>query len=74
MHWGGGVTGLWQSTSEYQKQSYSDGLIEVLGLSDVVHMGQVQVGLDSPFQLAQGKEIEIRSLLKNCIIPIQIDG
>lgn len=29
-------------------------MMEVIGLSDIVHMGQVQVGMDSPFQLAQG--------------------
>ena len=54
-HWGGGVTGLWDQNNEFQKQSYSDGLIEVIGLSDVIHMGQVQMGMDSPFQLGQGK-------------------
>ena len=46
----------------------------MIGLSDVIHMGQVQVGLDSPFQLGQGSEIEIRSLSPNTKIPIQIDG
>jgi hypothetical protein len=53
-HWGGGVTNLWQANGEFKKQSYSDGLLEIIGLSDVIHMGQVQVGMDSPFQLAQG--------------------
>lgn len=53
-HWGGGVTNLWQSTTEFSSQSFSDGQLEIVGLSDVVHMGQVQVGMDSPFQLAQG--------------------
>lgn len=56
-HWGGGVTNLWQQTQDFTKQSYSDGKLEIIGLSDVVHMGQVQVGMDSPFQLAQGSEI-----------------
>lgn len=53
-HWGGGVTNLWEANGNFTKQSYSDGLLEIIGLSDVVHMGQVQVGMDSPFQLAQG--------------------
>ena len=44
---------------KYKKQSYSDGLLEIIGLSDVVHMGQVQVGMDSPFILGQGSEIII---------------
>ena len=46
----------------------------MIGLSDVVHMGQVQVGMDSPFQLGQGSSIEITSLEPNSKIPIQIDG
>lgn len=76
-HWGGGVTGLWDTgtgSGGWSKQSFSDGLLEVIGLSDVVHMGQVQVGMDSPFQLAQGSIIEITSMKPNLPIPIQIDG
>lgn len=68
------MTDLWDEGKEYRKDSYSDGIIEVIGLSDVIHMGQVQVGLDSPLQLGQGTEIEIRSLKANTILPIQIDG
>jgi len=48
-HWGGGVTNLWKEVyqnKKFKKQSISDGKIEVIGLSDAIHMGQVQVGLD----------------------------
>lgn len=48
--------------------------MEVIGLSDVLHMGQVQIGMDSPFQLGQGSVIEITSLQPNIPIPIQMDG
>ena len=37
-------------------------------------MGQVQVGLDEAFQLAQCEKIEIIAKQPNKIIPIQIDG
>lgn len=73
-HWGGGVTNLWQPNETFVKQSYSDGIMEVIGLSDVLHMGQVQIGMDSPFQLGQGSVIEITSLQPNIPIPIQMDG
>ncbi len=73
-HWGGGVTNLWHSNESFSKQSYSDGVLEIIGLSDVLHMGQVQIGMDSPFQLAQGSVIEINSLLPNSTISIQMDG
>ena len=59
-HWGGGVTNLWKEVFQnkrFSKQSLSDGKIEVIGLSDAIHMGQVQVGLDEAFQLAQAEVI-----------------
>lgn len=37
-------------------------------------MGQVQVGMDDPFQIGQGKIIELKSKVDNKIIPLQIDG
>lgn len=45
-HWGGGVTDLWKKGGHFKNNSYGDGLIEVIGLTDVLHMGQVQVGMD----------------------------
>ena len=36
-------------------------MLEVIGLSDVLHMGQVQVGMDEPFMVGQGKVIKIKS-------------
>ena len=48
-YWGGGVTELWKYGGEgndFVKDSYSDGLLEVIGFTDIVHMGQVQVGMD----------------------------
>jgi diacylglycerol kinase (ATP) len=75
-NWGGGVTGLWKPDSQrnFRKQSFSDGLIEVIGLTDVLHMGQVQIGMDEPFQIGQGKIIRLTSCSDNQIIPLQIDG
>lgn len=46
----------------------------MIGLSDVLHMGQVQVGMDEPFIVGQGKTIRFKSKLDNQIIPVQIDG
>lgn len=63
-HWGGGVTGLWNqanSRERFDRNSHCDGMLEVIGLSDVLHMGQVQVGMDEPFMVGQGKVIKIKS-------------
>lgn len=46
----------------------------MIGLSDAIHMGQVQVGLDEAFQLAQAKVIEITASKPNQVVPMQIDG
>jgi hypothetical protein len=56
------------------KESFSDGVIEIIGLTDVLHMGQVQVGMEVPFQVGQGKRIRLKSKNTNKIIPFQIDG
>lgn len=75
-YWGGGVTDLWKSEGKKQlnRESFSDGVIEVIGLTDVLHMGQVQVGMEVPFQVGQGRKITLVSKSKNKIIPFQIDG
>ena len=75
-NWGGGVTGLWKSDarSGLGNASFSDGLIEVIGFSDVLHMGQVQVGMEEPFRLGQGKCVELKSKSRSKIITLQIDG
>lgn len=60
-HWAGGASDLWRPSSEFKRQSFNDGMIEVLGVADMLHLGQVQVGMDLPHQLAQGKSIKIES-------------
>jgi hypothetical protein len=49
-------------------------MLEVLGLTDILHMGQVQVGMDEPFQVGQGHRLVLRSKSDNRIVPLQIDG
>ena len=58
----------------FSKRSLSEGKIVVIGLSDAINLGQLQVGLDEAFQLAQAEVIEISALKPNHVIPIQIDG
>jgi hypothetical protein len=37
-------------------------------------MGQVQVGMEEPFRLGQGKCVELKSKSRSKIITLQIDG
>lgn len=51
----------------------NDGLLEILGVTDILHLGQIQIGMDLPLQIAQGKKITIKSK-KKCTLAFQIDG
>ncbi|XP_069387548.1 diacylglycerol kinase theta [Paralichthys olivaceus] len=70
--WGSGAD-LWGSEDDgrYGKPSIDDGLLEVVGVTGVVHMGQVQSGLRSGIRIAQGNYIR---LTVSKPIPVQVDG
>ncbi|KAK2829064.1 hypothetical protein Q7C36_017054 [Tachysurus vachellii] len=70
--WGSGAD-LWGSDndSRFDKPRIDDGMVEVVGVTGVVHMGQVQSGLRSGIRIAQGSYIRI-TVLKP--IPVQVDG
>ncbi|XP_072251225.1 diacylglycerol kinase theta [Leuresthes tenuis] len=70
--WGSGAD-LWGSEvdSRHEKPSIDDGLLEVVGVTGVVHMGQVQSGLRSGIRIAQGNYIR---LTVSKAIPVQVDG
>ncbi|XP_064142173.1 diacylglycerol kinase theta [Loxodonta africana] len=70
--WGSGAD-LWGSDNDarFEKPRIDDGLLEVVGVTGVVHMGQVQGGLRSGIRIAQGSYFRV-TLLK--AIPVQVDG
>ncbi|XP_053507277.1 diacylglycerol kinase theta [Ictalurus furcatus] len=70
--WGSGAD-LWGSDSDarFDKPRIDDGMLEIVGVTGVVHMGQVQSGLRSGIRLAQGSYIRI-TVTKP--IPVQVDG
>nr|XP_046261239.1 diacylglycerol kinase theta [Scatophagus argus]XP_046261240.1 diacylglycerol kinase theta [Scatophagus argus] len=70
--WGSGAD-LWGSEvdSRYGKPSIDDGLLEVVGVTGVVHMGQVQSGMRSGIRIAQGNYIR---LMVSKPIPVHVDG
>ncbi|KAK7916229.1 hypothetical protein WMY93_011990 [Mugilogobius chulae] len=70
--WGSGAD-LWGSETDarFRKPSIDDGLLEVVGVTGVVHMGQVQSGLRSAIRIAQGNYIRL-TVSKE--IPVQVDG
>lgn len=70
--WGSGAD-LWGSDSDsrFGRPRIDDGMLEVVGVTGVVHMGQVQSGLRSGIRIAQGSYIRI-TMMKP--IPVQVDG
>ncbi|XP_041608191.1 diacylglycerol kinase theta isoform X3 [Vulpes lagopus] len=70
--WGSGAD-LWGSDSDsrFEKPRMDDGLLEVVGVTGVMHMGQVQGGLRSGIRIAQGSYFRV-TLLK--ATPVQVDG
>ncbi|XP_049645659.1 diacylglycerol kinase theta isoform X3 [Suncus etruscus] len=70
--WGSGAD-LWGSDndSRFKKPRMDDGLLEVVGVTGVLHMGQVQGGLRSGIRIAQGSYFRV-TLLK--ATAVQVDG
>ncbi|XP_052005852.1 diacylglycerol kinase theta-like [Xyrauchen texanus] len=70
--WGSGAD-LWGSDSDsrFRRPRIDDSMLEVVGVTGVVHMGQVQSGLRSGIRIAQGNYIRI-TVMKH--ITVQVDG
>lgn len=64
------------------KQSFGDGLIEVVAVSSVLHLAQIQAGANTGMRIAQAKSVEIEFVqpktadgaLEDLILPVQADG
>lgn len=56
--WGGGGA-PWgpEKDDKFSQPNHWDGVLEVLGVTGVVHLGQIQSGLRSAIRLVQASEI-----------------
>ncbi|KFM60145.1 Diacylglycerol kinase theta, partial [Stegodyphus mimosarum] len=72
LSWGSGAN-PWGPEKEdsFSKPTHYDGMLEIVGVTGVVHMGQIQSGLRSAIRIAQGGHLRIRL---NTEVPIQVDG
>ncbi|KAL1492011.1 hypothetical protein ABEB36_012517 [Hypothenemus hampei] len=74
LSWGSGANPWGPNTEDnkpWKKSTHFDGLLEVVGVTGVVHLGQIQSGLRSALRIAQGNHIRIRLLSD---MPVQVDG
>ncbi|XP_050498768.1 diacylglycerol kinase theta isoform X6 [Diabrotica virgifera virgifera] len=72
LSWGSGAN-PWgpEKDDQFSKPNHWDGMLEVVGVTGVVHLGQIQSGLRSAMRIAQGGHIKIHL---NSDIPVQVDG
>ncbi|KAJ2947288.1 hypothetical protein O0L34_g17004 [Tuta absoluta] len=72
LSWGSGAN-PWgpEKDDQFSKPNHWDGMLEVVGVTGVVHLGQIQSGLRGAMRIAQGGHIKIN--LKS-EIPVQVDG
>ncbi|XP_040569190.1 diacylglycerol kinase theta isoform X2 [Lepeophtheirus salmonis] len=72
MSWGSGANAWGIEVNEkFTKPNHWDGVLEVVGVTGVVHLGQIQSGLRSAIRIVQGSHIKIKM---NSEIPVQVDG
>ncbi|CAH1101865.1 unnamed protein product, partial [Psylliodes chrysocephalus] len=72
LSWGSGAN-PWgpEKDDQFSKPNHWDGMLEVVGVTGVVHLGQIQSGLRTAMRIAQGGHIKIHL---NSDIPVQVDG
>lgn len=60
--WGSGAN-PWgpEKDDQFSKPNHYDGLLEIVGVTGVVHMGQIQSGLRSAVRIAQGGHVSLQS-------------
>jgi len=72
----GGST-MWTPSSQslqsgkYRPADVADGLLEVVAVSGVDHLGAIKAGLRRATPLAQGQHLQLKS---TCSLPVQLDG
>ncbi|XP_006562734.1 diacylglycerol kinase theta isoform X4 [Apis mellifera] len=73
LSWGSGANPWGPDIKEdhFQTPNHGDGMLEVVGVTGVMHLGQIQSGLRTAMRIAQGGHIKIHLYSD---IPVQVDG
>ncbi|XP_058803614.1 diacylglycerol kinase theta isoform X2 [Phymastichus coffea] len=72
LSWGSGAN-PWgpEKEDQFNKPNHWDGVLEVVGVTGVIHLGQIQSGLRNGVRIAQGGHIKIHL---HSDMPVQVDG
>lgn len=71
--WAGGKNPWGSHSEEWQPQSVSDKLVEVIGLKGSFHMGRIQGNISDGIKLAQGSKV-VFEWVDETELPVQLDG
>ncbi|XP_076649820.1 diacylglycerol kinase theta isoform X9 [Halictus rubicundus] len=73
LSWGSGANPWGPDTKvdQFHTPNHWDGMLEVIGVTGVMHLGQIQSGLRGGLRIAQGGHIKIHL---QSDIPVQVDG
>lgn len=73
--WGSGAN-PWgpEKEDQFSKPNHYDGMLEIVGVTGVVHMGQIQSGLRSAVRIAQGGHVRILVFSQIALINSFIDS
>ncbi|UJR14166.1 hypothetical protein I4U23_001161 [Adineta vaga] len=74
LSWASGAN-LWghEKDDKFNRPTHYDGMLEVVGVTGIVHLGQIQSGIRSGIRLAQGGHVHIR-MNNDYPVPVQVDG
>ncbi|CAF4929352.1 unnamed protein product, partial [Rotaria sp. Silwood1] len=74
LSWASGAN-LWghEKDDKFNRPTHYDGMLEVVGITGIVHLGQIQSGIRSGVRLAQGGHVHIR-MNNDYPVPVQVDG
>ncbi|CAF3757898.1 unnamed protein product [Rotaria socialis] len=74
LSWASGAN-LWghEKDEKFNRPTHYDGMLEVVGVTGIVHLGQIQSGIRSGVRLAQGGHVHIR-MNNDYPVPVQVDG
>ena len=63
--WASGAN-LWghEKDDKFSRPTHYDGMLEVVGVTGIVHLGQIQSGIRSAVRIAQGGHVRFEILIK----------
>jgi len=56
-----------EQDTQFMRPTHYDGMLEVVGVSGVIHMGQIQSGMRTAQRIAQGGHVRVLFILRTLV-------